>query len=209
MAMENSYSIRRLDGHRRCRSRTTSCPRPPARTRRDNVSAPPTAFVIDLSNPIPFGNYSSDAPARPLGQLADARRPTATSARWARAAWEPRARASRSSPGTTVTLYNYNVAATGDHLDAGRGRRLGQPARPPIAAGSTLPADYYRLYMPNQVDAGGTDTRIFDIYGNQLDGEFLGNQTSPVPTEFQPGSPSVTLPQYQDEQTDGTFRRTT
>ena len=27
---------------------------------RDNVSAPPTTFVVDLSNPIPSGNYSSD-----------------------------------------------------------------------------------------------------------------------------------------------------
>ena len=38
--------------------------------------------------------------------------------------------------------------------------------------------------MPNQVEPGGIDTRIFDIYGNQLDGENLGNQTSQSSPDF-------------------------
>ena len=47
-----------------------------------------------------------------------------------------------------------------------------------LTPGTTLPADYYRLYLPNQLEPGNIDTRIFDIYGNQLDGEFLGNPTA-------------------------------
>ena len=55
-----------------------------------------------------------------------------------------------------------------------------------LNSGFTLPADNYRVYMPNQVDHTTTgsvvDTRVFDIYGNQLDGEFLGNQTTAADT---------------------------
>ena len=39
-----------------------------------------------------------------------------------------------------------------------------------LAAGTTLAPDDYQLYIPNT----GTNA-IFDIFGNQLDGEFLGN----------------------------------
>ena len=39
-----------------------------------------------------------------------------------------------------------------------------------LAAGTMLPADVYQIYMPNT-----GPTAIFDIFGNQLDGEFLGN----------------------------------
>ena len=42
-----------------------------------------------------------------------------------------------------------------------------------LPAGLTLPADYYRVYLPNS-----GKTAITDIYGNQLDGEFLGYQNS-------------------------------
>ena len=58
------------------------------------------------------------------------------------------------------------------------------------------------------VDQNGNDTRIYDIYGNQLDGEFLGNPTSQLSANFSPSSPTVTLTQYQDELSDGTFRAT-
>lgn len=43
-----------------------------------------------------------------------------------------------------------------------------------LPAGVTLAADTYRLYIPNT----GT-TEIVDVFGNQLDGEFLGDQTGP------------------------------
>ncbi len=40
-----------------------------------------------------------------------------------------------------------------------------------VPAGSPLPADYYRIYLPNN-----GPTAITDQFGSQLDGEFLGNQ---------------------------------
>ncbi len=40
-----------------------------------------------------------------------------------------------------------------------------------LPAGFTLPANYYRVYLPN---AG--PQAITDVFGNQLDGEFLGYQ---------------------------------
>src|SRR5262249_43811654 len=66
---------------------------------------------------------------------------------------------------------------------------------------SKLTADDYRVYMPNQVEPGGIDTRIFDIFGNQLDGENLGNQTAASSTDF------PTLPNYESLQSDGTSRQ--
>ncbi|HEY2157897.1 MAG TPA: Ig-like domain-containing protein, partial [Isosphaeraceae bacterium] len=43
----------------------------------------------------------------------------------------------------------------------------------------TLSPDYYRLYIPNNVNpTTGTDLRIHDIFGNQADLEFLGDQTA-------------------------------
>ena len=58
---------------------------------------------------------------------------------------------------------------------AGRATRLVLQLDP----GDTLSADDYRVYIPNQIEPAATSTpRIFDIYGNQLDGENLGNQTS-------------------------------
>ncbi len=62
-------------------------------------------------------------------------------------------------------------------MPGGSGNRLVLQLDP----GATLSADDYRVYLPNQVEHRGqrsVDTRIFDIYGNQLDGENLGNQTS-------------------------------
>ncbi len=53
-----------------------------------------------------------------------------------------------------------------------------------LTAGSTLPADDYRLYAQPGRAAANVDTGIFDIYGNQLDGENLGNQTSQTSPEF-------------------------
>ena len=75
-----------------------------------------------------------------------------------------------------------------------------------IAPGTTLGADDYRIYMPNQLDTAGNDTRIFDIYGNQFDGEFLGNQTSQASPDFPHTPNGVTIPEYEDQLSDGTFR---
>ncbi len=54
-----------------------------------------------------------------------------------------------------------------------------------IQPGTSLPSDYYRLYIPNPIKTFSAATNSFsfdpraivDIYNNQLDGEFLGNPT--------------------------------
>jgi hypothetical protein len=60
-----------------------------------------------------------------------------------------------------------------------------------LAPGTTLPPDYYRLFIPNKIgeysltSATPEDLRLFDVFGNQVDGEFLGN-----PVENQSGEPT-------------------
>ncbi len=126
MAMESSYSA---NGSTAIGGPQSYYELPPASgsNTRDNVSAPPTTFVVDLSNPIPFANYSpdlllvrsgntpnsgSDGDFGTLGQAGLGATGTGFSV----------------VQGTTVTLYNYN-SLTGD-LDPGPGRRFGQPPRP-------------------------------------------------------------------------------
>jgi len=87
-----------------------------------------------------------------------------------------------------------------------------------LASGSKLAADYYRLYIPNQVNTTSTgtkiDSRIYDIYGNQLDGEFLGDATSTLDnsaTGF-PAQPPVSTQfsgifNYEDELSTGVYRQ--
>ncbi len=71
----------------------------------------------------------------------------------------------------TVTLQNSQLIGGGDPSVPGYQNRLVVKLNP----GTTLPPDHYRLYIPNQVMSDGRDLRIYDVYGNQIDGEFLGN----------------------------------
>ena len=164
---------------------------------RDNVSAPPSAVVVDFSNPLPFGNYSNDVQLITSGNSAGA----ASDGDFGNLG-----EAGLGSTGTgytilsdyTVSLYNYTPITQQSSVvvPGGSGNRLVLQ----LAPGNTLSADDYRVYLPNEIEPNGTDTRIFDIYHNQLDGENLGNQTSLPSPEF----PS--LPEYQDLQSDGTNR---
>jgi hypothetical protein len=202
MALENNYSA---NGSTVIGGAQSYFELPPASgtNTRDNVAAPPNTVVIDLSNPIPFGNYTPDVlligSTNIAGGAADGDFGTLG---------EGGLGATGSGftivPNTSVTLYNYNITsgASSQVSAGGSGNRLVLS----IAPGTTLAADDYRIYIPNQVDAQGNDTRIFDVYGNQLDGEFLGNQTSQASPDF-PDTPSgVTIPEYEDEQSNGTFR---
>ena len=165
---------------------------------RDNVSAPPTAVVVDFSNPLPFGNYSNDI------QLIQSSNAAGGSSD---GDFGNLGEGGLGSTGQgfsiltdyTVTLYNYNVV-TGQSsvvVPGGSGNRLVLQLDP----GDTLAADDYRVYLPNQVEPGGIDTRITDIYGNQLDGENLGDQTSAPSPDF------PTLPNYEDLQSSGTYQQ--
>ena len=183
---------------------------------RDNVAAPPTAVVIDFSNNIPL----DDSSGNPIDYADDVQLVGSGTTLGGQAtgdfgnlgegglgSTDPASGFTVLSSNYTVTLYNYSYnASTGQFTSTlvqpgGSGNRLVLQ----LNSGFTLPADNYRVYMPNQINtsSSGTtiDTRVFDIYGNQLDGEFLGNQTSiPDTGEF------PTLNQYENLQSDGTNR---
>ncbi|MDR3620298.1 MAG: S8 family serine peptidase, partial [Paludisphaera borealis] len=152
------------------------------------ANAPPAAWQFDVSNPLPWAdangnqiNYSNyidlvrsadnaNAPADgnfgTLGQSGLADSGTGFT----------------KVGGTLVGLFWFNPASNQWILsDASHpnGTRLVMM----LPGGITTP-DYYRVYIPNQITPSGADTRIFDIYGNQLDGEFLGNPTSTVSSQF-------------------------
>jgi hypothetical protein len=142
--------------------------------------APPTAWVVDLSNPIPFTDYStqsaSQLPLQLIGSADSANAP-------ADGNFGTLGEAGLGSTGTGFTivsnvslaLYNFDPTSGMSTLvgPGGTGNRLVL-----TYTGGTLPADYYRLYMPNEIEPAGIDTRLFDIFGNQLDGEFLANPTA-------------------------------
>ena len=202
MALENNYSPTGSTAVGGIQSYFELPPSTGTNTR-DNVPAAPNTVVIDLSNPIPFANYSPD-----VLLVRSANSPTSPADGDFGNLGEGGLGATGTGftivPGSTVTLYNYSLTSGTSTLvqAGGQGNRLVLQ----IAAGTTLPADNYRIYMPNQVDAAGNDTRIFDIYGNQLDGEFLGNQTPQASPDF-PGVPSnVSIPEYQNEQANGVYR---
>lgn len=135
------------------------------------AEAPPDEFNVDFSNPLPETdgagnpiNYSSliqlirsaNAPGLPPdGDFGDLGQAGGTGQGFSLV------------PGTSVVLVN-----------SVEGAQFGQPGyrnrlKLRIAPGTTLPADFYRLYLPNT-----GNLIIKDVFGNQLDGEFLGNPTA-------------------------------
>jgi large repetitive protein len=132
------------------------------------AASPPQQFVITFSNPLnPNLNYLNDVQligsADTAGGTPDGNFGTLgiTNTGVGYNTIKPN--------GTTVRLQNGIPGAT-----------LGQPGFQnqlvlTLPSNFTLPPDYYRLYMPNSV-AGGT--AITDAFGNQLDGEFLGDLTA-------------------------------
>lgn len=160
---------------------------------RDNVSAPPTAVAIDFSNPLPFVSYQNaiqliSSATGDFGTLGES---------------------GLGSSGTgftilpsseyTVTLYNFNpstgVSTPVNGTTVPTGNRLVLQLNP----GVTLPAADYRVYLPNT-----GSTAITDIYGNQLQGQNLGNPTSQSSPDF-PSTNSFTLPDYENLQSNGTY----
>jgi hypothetical protein len=139
----------------------------------DIVSAPPTTFTVDFSNPLdPAKSYADSlqliaSQNGDFGTLGEAGLGSSG--------------ATRINPaGTTVTLMN------GPN---GTNTRLVMK----IPAG-TLTPNHYRFYIPNT----GADA-IFDIYGNQLDGEFLGNPATS-------GVDANGNPNYEDLLPNGQYR---
>uniref|UniRef100_UPI00301CE5A3 right-handed parallel beta-helix repeat-containing protein n=1 Tax=Paludisphaera sp. TaxID=2017432 RepID=UPI00301CE5A3 len=151
--------------------------------------APPRGWMFDFSNPLPYARNgvpidyadffslvrSADAPGSvpdgnfgTLGQ--DDLRDTGSGFTIV--------------AGTTATLY-YQDPASGVWRPAGPGTPQGTRL---VLTSPTLAStpDYYRVYIANADDSGtgGDDRTIRDVFGNQLDGEFLGNPTSTVSSQF-------------------------
>jgi large repetitive protein len=175
---------------------------------RDNVAAPPQAVVIDFSSPLPYSSngvqidYSNDVQligsANGPGQSADG-----DFGNLGQGGLGSTGSGFTVIPGTTVVLYSFDQATQtwAPTAPGGSGTRL-------VMSFGQLSADDYTVYVPNQVEPGNINTQIFDIYGNQLDGENVGNQTSQTNTG--PGSEfpdsSVNVPLYEDLQSNGTYR---
>ena len=147
----------------------------------DVVSAPPTTFNIDLSNPLPAGNYNGAVQLVGSANTAGGT-PDGDFGTLGEAGLGSSGTGFHVVSGTTVTL------GAGPN---GANTRLTLT----LASGTTLPADEYRLYMPNS----GT-TKVTDIFGNQLDGEFLGDQSNSGAVD------QLNNPVYEDLLPDGQYR---
>jgi len=86
--------------------------------------------------------------------------------------------------GTAAALF-YQDPSTGQWAMADAAHPYGTRIVMISTAGLPDP-DYYRAYIPNAdtTSSGGSDRIVRDIFGNQLDGEFLGNPTSTVSSQF-------------------------
>ena len=147
----------------------------------DTVSAPPTVFNVDFSNPLaPAADYSQsiylvrsgnsgangDGDFGTLGQ------------------------AGTGINGTGFTVVTGGVITLGNGPN-GQNTRLTYT----LPSGTVLPADYYRFYMSNTGSSA-----IRDIYGNQLDGEFLSDQATT-------GIDANGNPNYEDLLPNGQYRQ--
>ncbi|OJW22580.1 MAG: hypothetical protein BGO49_00940 [Planctomycetales bacterium 71-10] len=155
--------------------------------------APPAAFMLDFSNPLPFYrsvngvdtpiDYSTlielvrsadSAAALPDGNFGDLGQDGLgdSGAGFTKVA------------GTAAALF-YQDPSTGQWAMADAAHPYGTRIVMISTAGLPDP-DYYRAYIPNAdtTSSGGSDRIVRDIFGNQLDGEFLGNPTSTVSSQF-------------------------
>jgi hypothetical protein len=126
--------------------------------------APPSQFVVDFSTPLsPLGFYANS-----VQLLRSANGPTAA----------PDGDFGLDSAFTTGIGYTRVGGTTVALVNSVPGAVYGEPGYLnrlvlTIQPGTSLPSDTYRLFLPNV----GTN-RIIDLFGNQLDGEFLGSERS-------------------------------
>ncbi len=143
----------------------------PASGQPARAAAPPTAFAIDFSNSLNnFGGDVTKATAFYSNVLQLVRSANSATANPDGAFGDlgiTNTTGFTRVNGITVSLVNSIASAQPGQY--GYQNRLFVS----LPAGLTLPADYYRLYLSNAGQAA-----IRDIFGNQLDGEFLGYQGS-------------------------------
>ncbi len=219
MALESTYNAQRLDGHRhravvlRASARragptraTTWRPRP-----RPSSSTSPTRCRFRLPQPT-AARCRSTTPAVQLIQSAN----TATghsdgdfgnlgegglgsTGTWLHRLAQQLHR--HASTTTTSTTQAWTLVTT----PAAVGHAAGVAARPrQHAVGRRLSGLHPQ---PGRDRSTSVDTRIFDIYGNQLDGENLGNQTSQSSPDFNNPDAPLVVPNYEDLRADGTNRQ--
>jgi hypothetical protein len=157
----------------------------------ERAPAPPNTFFIDFSNPLdPNHDYTPDvllirsANSPTLAPDGDfGLDPTFTSGVGYTVV-----------SGTTVTLANSIPGA----LPGTPGFQNRLIVR--IPTGTVLPADDYRVFLPNAVTQTGQDLRMFDVFNNQIDGEFLGNPATG-------GDYANNLPNFEDLLPNGQMRQ--
>jgi len=135
-----------------------------------NAPAPPTAFAIDFSNTL--NNFGSPAAAAAFYSNAVQLVGSANTAGGTPDGDFGDFGITNSSgftrvPGVFVQLLNSVPGAVFGQYGFNNRLLITLPS------GASLPADYYRVYLPNK-----GPTAISDIYGSQLDGEFLGYQNN-------------------------------
>ncbi len=151
-----------------------------------NAPAPPTNIVMDFSNPLELNqNFANDIflvrSANTSGSPSDGDFGNLGLA---------------GIPVGQGSGYTIVQGVTVSVADASTGALQGQPGfknatRLILNLPANLPADQYRVYIPNSVRQGNA---IFDVYGNQLDLEFLG-------------TPNATNTGYQDLMPNGSYRQ--
>ncbi|WP_406696071.1 S8 family serine peptidase [Singulisphaera sp. Ch08] len=143
----------------------------PALNQTPRANAPPSGFVLDFANPLSVDlskNYNTAfqliASADNFGGTSDGDYGT-----FAVGGLGSTGTGFSIVPNTTVSFFD---KVTGAPYQPGVNNADRVVLK--IAAGTTLPADHYRVYVPN----ADPTTALFDIYGNQFDGEFLGTPTA-------------------------------
>ncbi|MDR3634850.1 MAG: Ig-like domain-containing protein [Isosphaeraceae bacterium] len=152
------------------------------------ANAPPTAFVVDFSNALSTTDPTTGLPinfnnAVVLARSADsaAAQPDGDFGNLGQGGLGATGTGFSTVP-VTVTLYDPPAAGS-----SGLGIAQGQAGFNPLTATrlvvrvtNPLPADDYRIYLPNTepTAANPVGSALYDIYGNQVDGEFLGNPTA-------------------------------
>src|SRR5271157_1439857 len=217
IAMESTYSpdgSTAIGGPRSYYELPTSTSTSPVPNYVARAAAPPTAWVVDLSNQIPFTDYSTlganQLPLQLIGSAdSDGGTPDGNFGNLGEGGLGSTGTGFHIVSSVSLALYNYDPVAKTSTLvgPGGTGNRLVLS----YTGAKPLAADYYRLYMPNAVEPDGTNTVVKDIYGNQLDGEFLGDATSSLALGDFPGQPPTSnqfsgIFTYEDQLSTGAYR---
>ena len=149
----------------------------------DDAANPPTTFYVDFSAPIDPSTVNNNS-IQLIGSALDANG----------VATGDFGDFGEGGLGSTGTGFVQIAGTTVKLVDGPNGTDTRLVLQ--LAPGTTLPANHYRFYIPNN----SASLVLRDVYHNQLDGEFLGNPTATGATDLN-GNPA-----YEDQLPDGEFR---